>query len=124
MAARFADEFNIPPFGSLEDSKAAYERVRAACESSGRDPATMRFSTSQVLCCGEDQAVLERRAAVIGMGLSDLRTIGAAGTPDEVVERLGAFGELGATRAYLQMLDLGDLDHIRLLAAEVAPHLR
>ena len=29
----------------------------------------------------------------------------------------------GAERAYLQLLDIDDLDHVRLLAAEVMPHL-
>ena len=43
-----------------------------------------------------------------------------AGTPGEVVARLGAFAEVGASRAYLQVLDLDDLE---LLAAEVAPQL-
>jgi hypothetical protein len=29
----------------------------------------------------------------------------------------------GAERLYLQTLDLGDLDHLDLVAAEVAPHV-
>ena len=45
------------------------------------------------------------------------------GTPDEVVEQLRAYADAGAERAYLQLLDIDDLDHVRLLAAEVAPHL-
>jgi hypothetical protein len=40
-----------------------------------------------------------------------------------VVERLAAFAAAGAQRAYLQVLDLDDLDHLRLIAAEVMPHL-
>ena len=54
---------------------------------------------------------------------AELRANGAAGTPAEVVERLRAFAELGATRAYLQVLDLTDLDLLDLIAEEVAPHL-
>ena len=52
-----------------------------------------------------------------------MRANGVAGTPAEVVDRLGAFGELGAARAYLQVLDLADLDHLDLVASEVAPQL-
>jgi 2-methylisocitrate lyase-like PEP mutase family enzyme len=40
-----------------------------------------------------------------------------------VVDRVAAFVEAGAQRIYLQVLDLHDLDHLRLLAAEVAPAL-
>ena len=42
----------------------------------------------------------------------------------EVVDRLGQFGQLGATRAYVQLLDLADLDHVELVAADVLPQLR
>ena len=33
------------------------------------------------------------------------------------------FADAGAETIYLQVLDLDDLDHVRLVAAEVAPHL-
>ena len=43
--------------------------------------------------------------------------------PAEVVDQLGALAEVGAQRAYLQVLDLADLDHLDLIASEVAPQL-
>ena len=52
-----------------------------------------------------------------------LRTRGLGGSVDEVIDKIGAFRELGATRLYLQVLDLADLDHLRLVADQVAPHL-
>ena len=67
---------------------------------------------------------MARRAAAIGRQVDELRTNGACGTPAEVVDRLGQWVEAGAEVAYLQVLDIGDLDHVRLLAAEVLPHLR
>ena len=45
------------------------------------------------------------------------------GTPDQVVDQLGRFGELGAERIFLQILDFSDLDHLDVLASEVAPQL-
>ena len=48
---------------------------------------------------------------------------GAAGSPDEVVDRLQAFAAIGAQTAYLQVLDLADLEHLDLLAAEVLPRV-
>jgi 2-methylisocitrate lyase-like PEP mutase family enzyme len=76
-----------------------------------------------VLCCGEDDGAFRRRAKAIGHDPDELRANAAAGTVAEVVDRLGAFGEAGAERIYLQVLDLADLDHLRLIAAEVAPAL-
>jgi F420-dependent oxidoreductase-like protein len=122
LAATYADEFNVP-FTDLDGTGAAFDRVRAACETRDRDPRTMTFSAAQVVCCGADEAEVARRATAIGREPDELRRNGAAGTPDEVVARIKAFGELGATRAYLQVLDLSDLDHLRLLAAEVLPHV-
>ena len=42
----------------------------------------------------------------------------------EVTDKLGTFADAGAQRVYLQVLDLSDLDHLRLVAAEVAPAFR
>lgn len=123
LAATYADEFNMP-FTDLDGTGAAFDRVRAACEARDRDPgSSMVFSAAQVVCCGADEDEVARRAQAIGREVGELRQNGAAGTPDEVIARLRAYGELGATRAYLQVLDLSDLDHLRLLASEVLPHV-
>jgi F420-dependent oxidoreductase-like protein len=122
LAATYASEFNLP-FSSLDATRAQFERVRAACESRGRDPETLGLSAAQVVCCGADEAEVERRAAAIGRKPDELRANGAAGTPDEVLARLGAFADLGAGTIYLQVLDLDDLDHLALLSQEVLPHL-
>ena len=61
-----------------------------------------------MVCCGENDAELERRAVAIGRGLDDdLRVNGAAGTPAEVLDKLATYAEAGAERIYLQVLDLG-----------------
>jgi F420-dependent oxidoreductase-like protein len=122
LAARYADEYNVP-FHSVADTGAAYERVRAACESAGRKPGDVVFSAAQVVCCGRDEAELRRRADAIGRSVEELRANGLAGTPAEIVDKIGRFGELGATRIYLQTLDLEDLDHLELLASDVLPQV-
>jgi F420-dependent oxidoreductase-like protein len=122
LAARYADEFNAA-FRPAPDAAAAFERVRGACAADGRDPASIIFSTAQVVCCGKDEAELARRAAAIGRDLSDLRSNGLAGSPSEIVDKLGAFADAGATTAYLQVLDLADLGHLDLLASEVLPQV-
>jgi alkanesulfonate monooxygenase SsuD/methylene tetrahydromethanopterin reductase-like flavin-dependent oxidoreductase (luciferase family) len=107
----------------VADTEAQYGRVRAACEDRGRDPGTLRLSAAQVVCCGSDEAEVERRAANIGRQPAELRANGAAGTPDEVVARLQAFAGIGAETIYLQVLDLDDLEHIELLSREVLPRV-
>jgi alkanesulfonate monooxygenase len=122
LAARYADEFN-GAFVSAQSSAALFGRVREACQAAGRDPSTMRFSAAQIVCCGKDEQELRRRAAAIGRELPELRQNGLVGTPSEVVDKIGAFGDAGATTMYLQVLDLDDLAHLELIAAEVAPQM-
>jgi F420-dependent oxidoreductase-like protein len=119
LAARFADEFNIAFPDSVSTSAAQFARVREACQAAGRDPATMRMSAALVLCCGRDEAEVRRRAERIGHDVEWLRSGQLAGTPGELVERIGEYAEIGASRLYLQTLDLTDMDHLRLVAAEV-----
>ncbi|MDQ6840476.1 MAG: LLM class F420-dependent oxidoreductase [Actinomycetota bacterium] len=120
LAARFADEINTP-FLSATDAKVRYAAADDACRTAGRDPASLGHSAAVVVCCGKGEAALARRAGVIGRAVDDLRANGVCGTPDEVVAQLEEWEEAGADTVYLQVLDLSDLDHIRLIAAEVAP---
>jgi len=122
LAARFADEFNLP-FPRLADVGGQVDAMRDACEAIGRDPATMTLSAALVTCVGEDEDAFRRRADAIGQSADDLRRGGVAGTVDEVVDTIGRFTEAGMERIYLQILDLHDLDHLRLIAAEVMPAL-
>ena len=122
LAARFASEFNVP-FRSAETTGVQFDRVRAACVEAGRDPKDMVFSAAQIVCCGKNDAEIRRRADAIGRTVEDLREDGACGTPDEVAARLRVLADLGADRAYLQFLDLTDLDHLELIATAVAPQL-
>ncbi|MBW4721696.1 LLM class F420-dependent oxidoreductase [Saccharothrix obliqua] len=124
LAARYASEFNLP-FVDVDFATAQFARVDAACRDIGRDPATMTRSVGLVLCVGRDDAEVARRAAAIGREVDELKQNGLAGTPAEVVARLGEWhAKTGISRVYLQVLDLSDLDHLELVAAEVAPQLR
>jgi len=122
LAARFADEYNVP-FSSIEETVAAFARVRAQCADAGRHESSMIYSAAQVVCCGRSEAELDRRAAAIGKSVPDLGGEGLVGTPGEIVEKIGKFAEIGAERIYLQVLDLKDLDHLELLASEVLPQV-
>ncbi|HVH21545.1 MAG TPA: LLM class F420-dependent oxidoreductase [Pseudonocardia sp.] len=123
LAARFAAEVNVA-FNSIETTAAAFERAAAACAEIGRKPADLVRSAAQPIAVGRTDEEVARRALTIGKPVDELKADGVAGTPAEVVDRLGQWHErTGVTRFYLQLLDLADLDQIDLIAAEVAPHL-
>jgi F420-dependent oxidoreductase-like protein len=124
LAATYAAEFNMPfaPLDALDDQLA---RVDAACRTIGRDPASLVHSTAQVLCAGRDDAEVARRAAAIGRDPAELRANGLAGTPSEIVDKIGTYtARTRLDRVYLQVLDLSDLDQLELVASEVAPQVR
>ena len=100
-----------------------FKTVRAACDEIGRDPDDLVYSAALVLCAGADDAEVARRAAAIGRDPAELRANGVAGTVSEVVDTLGELAKAGASRVYLQVLDLKDLDHLDLVAREVMPQV-
>jgi F420-dependent oxidoreductase-like protein len=123
LAARYAAEFNAA-FTDSATAAIQFERVAAAATEIGRDPSEIIRSAAQVACVGRDEAELSRRAAAIGREAGELRQNGLAGSPAEVVDKLGRYREeTGISRIYLQILDLSDLGHLDLIASEVLPHL-
>ncbi len=120
LAARYADEFNLP-FVPYADGLVQNDRVRAACEAIGRDPDDLVFSSALVLCVGRNEAEVTRRAEAIGHDKGNLRKNQLGGTVEEVIDKVGRYAESGQSRLYLQTLDLHDLDHLRLVADAVMP---
>jgi F420-dependent oxidoreductase-like protein len=121
LAARYATEFNLP-FAPIERFVKQCDRVRTACDDLGRtDP--MVYSAALVVCVGRDDAEFRARAAAIGRETDDLRANGVAGTVAEAAATLRKWIDAGAERIYLQVLDLHDLDHLDLIATELAQSL-
>ena len=83
---------------------------------------TLRIFTEPQQGSSYDQLLAVATAAAISREVPELRENGLAGTPDEVLEKLGRLAEHGADRFYLQVLDLPDIDHLRLVADAVLPH--
>jgi F420-dependent oxidoreductase-like protein len=122
LAAKYAAEFNAG-FRGVEETSTLFERVRAACTAGGRDPKTLALSTAHTVVVGKDDAQVKQRAEAIGRDVEDLKANAIAGTPAEVVDRLGRFAAVGSERQYVQIMDLQDLDHLDLIAAEVLPQV-
>ena len=118
LAARYASEFNLP-FSSQEAFVQQCDRVKAACTEIGRDPNSLVYSTALIVCVGKTDADIKRRAAVLGREVDELKLNGVCGTPAEAIEKLQSWAAVGAERAYLQVLDLTDLDQLDLIASEV-----
>ena len=119
LAARFAAEFNVA-FAPLELFRERVDVVRVACDELGRDPGTLRLSIASTTVCGADDAEVDRRAAAIGRTREQLGG-SIHGTPAQVIDQVAAYRDAGADTIYFQLLDMRDLDHLRLLAAEVLP---
>ncbi|WBC11740.1 LLM class F420-dependent oxidoreductase [Micromonospora sp. WMMA1947] len=125
LAARYADEFNMP-FKSVAETAAAYERVREACDRTGRDAsgrAPLTLSAGIVVAIGRTDAEAQRRAAPLHVTSALPPEDPVVGSPAQLVDRIGEFAAIGATRVHLRLIDFDDLDHVELIAAEVLPRL-
>ena len=125
LAARYADEFNMP-FKSVAETASAYDRVREACDRTGRDAsgrAPLTLSAGIVVAIGRTDAEAQRRAAPLHVTRALPPEDPVVGSPAQLVERIGEFAAIGATRVHLRLIDFDDLDHVELIAAEVLPRL-
>ncbi len=122
LAARFGDEYN-QAFPELDTVGPRIGVINEALAEAGRTPDSIVQSVALVLAVGKDEAEFTRRAAAIGREPAELREHGVAGTVSEAVDLLGSLRDQGIQRVYLQTLDLHDLDHLDLVAREVATQL-
>ncbi len=122
LAARFADEYN-QAFPEIDAIGPRIDVINKALADAGRSPESLTQSVALVLAVGKDEAEFTRRAAAIGREPAELREHGIAGTVSEAADRLASLRDQGVQRVYLQVLDLEDLDHLDLVAREIAPQL-
>lgn len=126
LVATYADEFNRQS-ASPERVREAYDNVRRACSTIGRDPETLVFSAMVGVLVGESERdVTDRVRAVLdatGAGgdaeswLSERRRRWIMGTPDQAWERVRALEAVGVQRIMLQDFLPRDLDMVRLIGS-------
>jgi F420-dependent oxidoreductase-like protein len=114
LAAQFAAEYNLP-FGDVEAAQRQYGLVREACEKAGRDPATMTLSHAITVFCDDDETSARARAEALGVP-GPMLASAAVGSVEQVAARLREYADAGATRSYLQLLEIGNVDHVERLA--------
>jgi F420-dependent oxidoreductase-like protein len=123
IAARFADEFNMP-FKTVAETASGFSRVMAACERYERPPhRQLTLSAGVVVALGRTDAEARRRAAPLHVPSALPPEDPLVGSPDRLVQRIGELAEAGATRVHLRVIDMSDLDHVDLIAAEVLPQV-
>jgi F420-dependent oxidoreductase-like protein len=128
-AVRWADEYDTT-FASPEDIRGLRSKLDAACERAGREQ-PLRLSLMTTTVVGDDEAELRDRVRSFldrverpddpDEWLAERRGARLVGTVEEVLELLGRYGEAGLDGAYLQHLDHGDLDMVRLIGAKIVP---
>ncbi len=123
LVADYAAEWNAV-FIEQDTYKERTERLNALLEERGRAPSDVKRSLMTRVVYGKDEAALKERIAARGEDQGELREDSKiiVGTPQEVVDQLGTWTELGIERFMLQWLDLDDIDGIESMATEVLPH--
>src|SRR5699024_12795550 len=112
------------PAPTLSTAATQSDRRADASTEAARDPNEITRSVWLTVAAGVDATQVNRRAEAAGRDVAELRADALAGTPHELVDTIGNWQEkTGVSRVYLQVLDLGDPDHLELIASEVAPQL-
>jgi F420-dependent oxidoreductase-like protein len=120
LAARFADEFNSGMRDGIGERFANFRRI---CAGLGRDPATVRLSTTLPVCCGTTPGEAAQRAGTLGEAGARLLRQGVIGVPADVIGHIEALAAAGVDTLYFHIYDASDTDHIRLLGRDVLPHV-
>jgi F420-dependent oxidoreductase-like protein len=117
VAVRFAAEYNTT---SCDPKLAArvFSAVREGCESSGRDPATLRLSWMGSVVVAADEARLRRRTEHMKSWSGSV-----VATYDQAAELFAEYAQAGAQRIYARIWNLDDLDQISEIATEVMGRL-
>jgi F420-dependent oxidoreductase-like protein len=117
LAAKYADEFN----GALGlDVRERYANFQRICQDVvGRDPAQVRLSATLPVCIGSSPEDLQRRKDSLGAPGARLLAAGVTGTAGDVIAAIENLAAQGADTVYFHVYGPGDVEHIRLLGAQV-----
>jgi hypothetical protein len=77
-----------------------------------------------VVAIGRTDADAARRAAPLHARSALPPEDPVIGPPGALVQRLGEFAAIGATRVHLRVVEMSDLDHLDVIAGDVLPQLR
>jgi alkanesulfonate monooxygenase SsuD/methylene tetrahydromethanopterin reductase-like flavin-dependent oxidoreductase (luciferase family) len=122
LAAKYADEWNAV-FPTPEKFAELSVHLDVLVADQGRKPEAVKRTMMHRVTIGRTQEELDRKLE--GMDVENLKSRGALlGTPNQIVEQLGTFAEVGVSRVMAQWIQMDDIDGLEVLAAEVLPQLR
>ncbi len=120
MAAQYADGFNMP-YVSPEELKSRLQNVDAACEKISRDPSSITRSVNLHFNMGADEAGAQRGRARL-QRLNESQRAGAlTGTPQEAIDRIAEYMEVGADGLNIAFRPPIDWDAFEAYIEQVLP---
>jgi alkanesulfonate monooxygenase SsuD/methylene tetrahydromethanopterin reductase-like flavin-dependent oxidoreductase (luciferase family) len=123
LAARLADEYNVPEM-TAPQLATVRNSLDVACEAIGRDPASLPLSLNTGWIVGDDRADLEDRlqrlaewegAASVAAYRDSLLESWIVATTDEALETVAELEAAGVSRIMAQQLLHRDIDAVELL---------
>ncbi|HKP52852.1 MAG TPA: LLM class flavin-dependent oxidoreductase [Chloroflexia bacterium] len=125
LTARHADWWNVSST-RIEDYRDQLQEFERACDEVGRDPATVRRTWSGgCVCAPTEREVAELAAMRLGAGGEMLYQAGEdmVGTPQQLIEQIQPFIELGVDYFMLDCGGFPKLTTVEMLVNEVLPAL-
>jgi F420-dependent oxidoreductase-like protein len=121
ITAKYADRFDWGFLPSLDVYKHKLEVLKNHCLNVGRDFSEIEKSCwpgGQVLIAHNQMELNEKISKIKppNITLEDFKKVNLAGTPDELVESLQVYADLGVTYFMLYFADLPSVDGLRLFS--------
>jgi F420-dependent oxidoreductase-like protein len=128
LAARYGDAWNGAYIG-VEEWTHKSNVLTEWCEVEGRDPATMIRSVNLGLGIARTEAEVTKKQEALAARFGDRNPIRLtegmlAGTPQQIIDKVGQFQDAGATWLNAVLRGPIDLDGLQLFIEEVVPAFR
>jgi F420-dependent oxidoreductase-like protein len=121
LAARYADEWN-GVFLTPDEFARLDGQLDELLDEAGRAPDEVSRTLMTRVVFGRTEADVDRKLE--DAPRDRLPAAVLAGTPNEIVERLGNLAEVGVQRVMAQWLEVDDIDALEAMAHSVLPQLR
>lgn len=126
IVAQHADWSNF--MGTTENFKAKRDILRKHCDDIGRDWSEIRMSIMPDCLVAPDQASIDalqaKHPSLFGVPADQRREAHLIGTVQQVIDRIGAYKELGCDGVVCWFADYPQTDSLDLFASEVVPAFR
>lgn len=123
LAAKYADEWNAV-YLSIDAIRERNAHLDQLIEQNGRKPSDVRRSIMTQLVIGADDADVARKIEQFPEPSEKLHPWNrVVGTPSQVVDQIGAYGEAGIERMMLMWRDQTDMAGLELMAKHVIPQV-